>query len=92
MALTRTQVSIVVGGPAGLMLSHLLHRAGIDSVVVPPPRPPGPLSNSRHDRNHDHDIIPTAIKSRNGDITRVAMESHIMSTVALFADTLDEPA
>lgn len=36
MALTRTQVSIVAGGPAGLMLSHLLHRAGIDSVVAPP--------------------------------------------------------
>jgi p-hydroxybenzoate 3-monooxygenase len=34
MALTRTQVGIVGGGPAGLMLSHLLHRAGIDSVVV----------------------------------------------------------
>lgn len=40
MALTRTQVSIVAGGPAGLMLSHLLHRAGIDSVVVAP-RAPG---------------------------------------------------
>lgn len=34
MAPTRTQVGIVGGGPAGLMLSHLLHRAGIDSVVV----------------------------------------------------------
>ena len=31
---TRTQVAIVGGGPAGLMLSHLLHVAGIDSVVV----------------------------------------------------------
>jgi p-hydroxybenzoate 3-monooxygenase len=30
----RTQVGIVGAGPAGLMLSHLLHRAGIDSVVV----------------------------------------------------------
>lgn len=30
----RTQVGIVGGGPAGLMLSHLLHLAGIDSVVV----------------------------------------------------------
>ncbi|WP_226347265.1 4-hydroxybenzoate 3-monooxygenase [Agilicoccus flavus] len=27
-------VAIVGGGPAGLMLSHLLHRGGIDSVVV----------------------------------------------------------
>ena len=32
--LTRTRVGIVGGGPAGLMLSHLLARAGIDSVVV----------------------------------------------------------
>lgn len=34
MTSTRTQVAIVGGGPAGLMLSHLLHRAGIESVVV----------------------------------------------------------
>jgi p-hydroxybenzoate 3-monooxygenase len=33
-ALTQTTVGIVGGGPAGLMLSHLLHRAGVDSVVV----------------------------------------------------------
>ena len=31
---TRTTVGIVGGGPAGLMLSHLLHVSGIDSVVV----------------------------------------------------------
>ena len=31
---TRTQVAIVGAGPAGLMLSHLLHREGIDSIVV----------------------------------------------------------
>jgi len=30
----RTQVAIVGGGPAGLLLSHLLHREGIDSVVL----------------------------------------------------------
>ena len=29
-----TQVGIVGGGPAGLMLSHLLAKAGIDSIVV----------------------------------------------------------
>jgi 4-hydroxybenzoate 3-monooxygenase len=33
-ALTRTTVGIVGGGPAGLMLSHLLALSGIDSVVV----------------------------------------------------------
>ncbi|MEU2686961.1 4-hydroxybenzoate 3-monooxygenase [Streptomyces hygroscopicus] len=32
--LTRTTVGIVGAGPAGLMLSHLLARAGIDSLVV----------------------------------------------------------
>jgi p-hydroxybenzoate 3-monooxygenase len=30
----RTQVGIVGAGPAGLVLSHLLYREGIDSVVV----------------------------------------------------------
>src|SRR3954464_9889543 len=30
----RTQVGIVGAGPAGLMLSHLLHQRGVDSVVV----------------------------------------------------------
>ena len=28
----RTQVGIVGAGPAGLLLSHLLHRAGIDTL------------------------------------------------------------
>jgi p-hydroxybenzoate 3-monooxygenase len=30
----RTQVGIVGGGPAGLLLSHLLHLQGVESVVV----------------------------------------------------------
>ena len=30
----RTQVGIVGAGPAGLLLSHLLHRDGIESVIV----------------------------------------------------------
>jgi p-hydroxybenzoate 3-monooxygenase len=30
----RTQVGIVGAGPAGLLLSHLLHQRGIDSVVI----------------------------------------------------------
>ena len=34
MQTERTQVGILGGGPAGLLLSHLLARAGIDSVVL----------------------------------------------------------
>jgi p-hydroxybenzoate 3-monooxygenase len=30
----RTQVAIVGAGPAGLLLAHLLHRAGVESVVL----------------------------------------------------------
>jgi len=30
----RTQVAIIGAGPAGLTLAHLLHRSGIESVVV----------------------------------------------------------
>jgi p-hydroxybenzoate 3-monooxygenase len=30
----RTQVGILGAGPAGLMLAHLLHRAGVESIVV----------------------------------------------------------
>lgn len=30
----RTQVAIIGAGPAGLLLAHLLHRRGIDSVVL----------------------------------------------------------
>jgi p-hydroxybenzoate 3-monooxygenase len=30
----RTQVGIIGAGPAGLFLSHLLHRAGVDCVVL----------------------------------------------------------
>lgn len=34
MNATRTQVAIIGAGPAGLMLAHLLDRAGIDSIIV----------------------------------------------------------
>src|SRR5215204_2036554 len=30
----RTQVAIIGGGPAGLLLSHMLDREGIDSIVL----------------------------------------------------------
>jgi p-hydroxybenzoate 3-monooxygenase len=31
---TRTQVAIIGGGPAGLLLSHILHLSGIDSIAL----------------------------------------------------------
>ena len=31
---TRTQVGIVGAGPSGLLLAQLLHRNGIDSIIV----------------------------------------------------------
>ncbi len=31
---TRTQVAIIGAGPAGLLLGQLLHRAGIDNVIL----------------------------------------------------------
>ena len=34
MSFERTQVGIVGAGPAGLLLGHLLHLEGIDSVIV----------------------------------------------------------
>jgi p-hydroxybenzoate 3-monooxygenase len=34
MAVTRTQIGIVGAGPSGLLLSHLLHLQGIESVVL----------------------------------------------------------
>ena len=34
MSRMRTQVAIIGAGPAGLLLAHLLHRAGIDAVLL----------------------------------------------------------
>ena len=32
--MTRTQVVIIGAGPSGLLLGQLLHRAGIDAVIL----------------------------------------------------------
>ncbi|MFD6444290.1 4-hydroxybenzoate 3-monooxygenase [Promicromonospora sp. NPDC060204] len=42
----RTVVGIVGGGPAGLLLSHLLHRSGVDHVVLE--------ARSREEIEHTH--------------------------------------
>ena len=46
----RTQVGIVGAGPAGLLLSHLLHRQGIDSIVV-----------ERHTRQYVEDRVRAGV-------------------------------
>jgi DNA-binding GntR family transcriptional regulator len=50
------------------------------------------LSSSIGHRNHDHDVIRTAIRSQNPDVARAAMESHIIGTVGAFSATLDATA
>ena len=30
----KTQIAIIGAGPAGLMLGHLLHNAGIDTIII----------------------------------------------------------
>lgn len=50
------------------------------------------LSDALAHRNQDHDVIRNAIRSRNSEVARVAMQSHIVETVTLFRDDLDEPA
>ena len=34
MQIQRTQVAIIGGGPAGLLLGQLLHKAGIDAILI----------------------------------------------------------
>lgn len=46
----RTQVAIIGGGPAGLMLSHILHLEGIESIVL-----------EKHPRQHVLDRIRAGV-------------------------------
>jgi p-hydroxybenzoate 3-monooxygenase len=46
----RTQVAIVGAGPAGLLLGHLLHRVGIDNIII-----------ERHDRRHAEERIRAGV-------------------------------
>src|ERR1700722_19538436 len=54
----RTQVGIIGAGPAGLLLSHILHLQGIDSVVV-----------ERHSRDDIEAIIRAGVLEQGtGDL------------------------
>lgn len=50
----------------------------------------GPFADSVRQRNHDHDVIRDAIRNRNPELARVAMERHIIDTVALFGNQADD--
>ena len=43
----KTQVAIIGAGPSGLLLGQLLHRAGIDNVIIERKNPPYILSRIR---------------------------------------------
>ena len=47
MQIHRTQVAIIGGGPAGLLLGHLLHKAGIDAILIERQSPDYVLSRIR---------------------------------------------
>ncbi len=53
----RTQVAIIGAGPAGLMLAHLLHQHGVESVVL-----------ERHDRAYVERACARACWSREPSI------------------------
>jgi DNA-binding GntR family transcriptional regulator len=42
-----------------------------------------PLADAVGERNRDHDVIREAIRTRNAEVARVAMERHIIDTAAL---------
>ena len=49
------------------------------------------LSEALTDRNHDHDVIRSSIRSRSAEVARVAMQSHIVETVGSSAMTSTTP-
>jgi p-hydroxybenzoate 3-monooxygenase len=60
MATLRTQVGIVGAGPAGLVLAHLLHLCGIESIMI-----------EAHNRAHvEHRIRAGVLEQRTADLLR----------------------
>lgn len=72
---TRTQVAIVGGGPAGLLTSHLLHRAGIDSVVVDH-RGHEEIARTHRAGILEHDVVVMLHESGASDRITIAGREH----------------
>src|SRR5262245_3437234 len=76
----RTQVAIIGGGPAGLLLSHMLDRNGIDSIVL-----------ERQSREHVlHRIRAGVLEAGTVELLRAVglgarmdREGHVHDTVAI---------
>jgi len=51
-----------------------------------------PLADAVGERNHDNDVIREAIRTRNAEVARVAMERHIIGTAALLGRRSEDPA
>lgn len=75
-SLTTTTVGIVGGGPAGLLLSHLLSVAGIDSVVV----------DNRSRTEIEHTVRAGILEA---DTVRVLVESGVSHRVLRDGDAHD---
>ena len=61
----KTQVAIIGGGPAGLLLSEILHRQGVDSVVL-----------EKHSRDHVLSRIRAGIlEQTTADLLRERMDA-----------------
>lgn len=76
----RTRVGIVGGGPAGLMLAHLLHVAGIESTVIES------RSRKQIEQTHragilEHDSVRLLVDSGVSD--RVLRDGHQHQGIAL---------
>ncbi len=69
----RTAVGIVGGGPAGLMLSHLLHVAGIESVVIET-RTRGQIEHTHRAGILERDSVRLLVESGVSD--RVLRDGH----------------